>query len=383
MKTYKSFYSLLISGALLFSCQSSTEKTPEPEAVGIPSAGIITLTEAQAKNAGIETGGLELRRMTGTLAVNGVVDVPPQNLVSISFPLGGYLKSTDLLPGMKVKRGDAIAVMEDPAFLEMQQDFLTIQKKLEYLKLEYERQKLLNATKTSSDKVFEQAASEYESARITHAALREKLYFLNIPADKLTENTLSRSVRVYSPIDGYVTAVHVNIGKYVAPTEVLFDLVNPTDLHLALKVFEKDLPLVEIGQKVTAHPANHPERVYEAEVILGAKMLDNDRSAEIHCHFTQPYPELIPGMYLNGEIAITQGEVDVLPEAAVVRSGDSEFVFVEQTPMHYEMQKVQTGTTSEGFVQILPGGPSLKGRKVVVRNAYAILMKKENVPEEE
>jgi multidrug efflux pump subunit AcrA (membrane-fusion protein) len=74
--------------------------------------------------------------------------------------------------------------------------------------------------------------------------------------------------------------------------------------------------------------------------------------------------------------------VDVLPEDAVVRSGENEFVFVEQSPLHFEMQKVQTGTVSDGFVQILQGSGALKGRKVVIKNAYALLMKKENTADE-
>jgi cobalt-zinc-cadmium efflux system membrane fusion protein len=57
--------------------------------------------------------------------VNGKIDVPPQNMVSISVPLGGYLKSTKLLEGMHISKGEVIAIMEDQQYIQLQQDYLT------------------------------------------------------------------------------------------------------------------------------------------------------------------------------------------------------------------------------------------------------------------
>jgi cobalt-zinc-cadmium efflux system membrane fusion protein len=136
-------------------------------------------------------------------------------MVSISVPLGGYLKSTKLLPGMKVKKGEVIANIEDQQYIQLQQDYLTAKSKLSYIEKEYQRQKELNQSKASSDKVFQETETTYQGQKILVKSLSEKLRLISINPDKLDENNLSRSINLYAPIDGFVSTVNVNIGKYV------------------------------------------------------------------------------------------------------------------------------------------------------------------------
>ena len=96
---------------LIISCKSET-KTEEKAETPIASNST-TLNDAQMKNAGIEMGKTEQKSISSILKVNGRIDVPPQNMVSISVPLGGYLKSMKLLEGMFVKKGQTIAIVED------------------------------------------------------------------------------------------------------------------------------------------------------------------------------------------------------------------------------------------------------------------------------
>ena len=220
---------------------------------------------------------MEQREISSILKVNGKVDVPPQNMVSISVPLGGYLKTTQLLPGMHVNKGDVIAVMEDQQYIQLQQDYLTAKARIAFLENEYLRQKELNQSQASSDKVFQQAEADYRSQRILITALGEKLKLAGININKISETNISRSINIYSPINGYVSKVNVNIGKYVSSTEVLFELINPLDIHLALKVFEKNLDKLFIGQKLIAYTNNQPDKKYPCEILLIGKDLINGR----------------------------------------------------------------------------------------------------------
>jgi cobalt-zinc-cadmium efflux system membrane fusion protein len=194
----------------------------------------VSLSKEQLQNAKLETGMAEKGDISSTLRLSGTIDVPPQNMVSVSFPLGGYLKSTRLLPGMRVRKGEVLAVMEDAQFIQLQQEYLLTKSKLTLTEAEFQRQQTLNAGKAASDKVLQQAKSEFEAQRITQRALAEKLRLIGLEPEKLSEENLSRTVNVYSPISGYVAKVDVNIGKYTAPTDVLFELVNPEDIHLNL-----------------------------------------------------------------------------------------------------------------------------------------------------
>ncbi len=363
------------------SCGSEPPAATVKEAVETETA--VSLTEAEMKTAGIELGRAEKGTSASFFSASGMVEAPPQNIVSISFPTGGYLVSTNLLPGMRVRRGQAIAQMQDQSLIQMQQDYLVARSKAGFLQKEYERQKLLNATKTASDKVLEQTQSEYETQRILMNSLRERLRMVKIDAATLNENRIRRTVPIYSPIDGYVSAVNVNIGKYVNPADVLFELVNPQNLHLALKVFEKDLPQIRQGQAVKVTLVNRPEKFYPATVRFTSRNLDADRSATVHCHFTAPTGELLPGMFANARIETTSGEAIKVPEEAVVRWGEKQYLFLKDGNNQYRMTEVQTGATADGKTDVQNLTVDLLNQTIITRNAYTALMKLHNKGEED
>jgi cobalt-zinc-cadmium efflux system membrane fusion protein len=370
----------VLFAVLITACNSNETKIEETKAT-TQDGTIVTLTDAQIKNADIQTGKPQLSSISTTLKVNGLVDVPPQNMVSVSFPLGGYLKSTQLLPGMKINKGQSIAVMEDQALIQMQQDYLVAKSKVYFLQKEFERQKILNQTKTSSDKVYEQIASEYQMEKIIFNSLKEKLLMVGLNPAKLNINNISRSINIYAPINGYVSAVNVNIGKYVNPADILFELINPADLHLALKVFEKDLSSIKIGQKIKAYLVSDTAKIFDAEIILISKNLDANRSALVHCHFENPEHELLPGMFLNAKIEVNNNAAIIIPEEAVVRFGDKQYVFVQKTTMQFEMIEIKAGNTANGVTEIITGLPNFENITIVTKNAYAVLMKMKNKAE--
>jgi cobalt-zinc-cadmium efflux system membrane fusion protein len=235
MKKLAIIYSVLVIAA----CNTAAPK-PETTASELLT-NQVELDSSQLRMAGIVTGKAETKDISSTLTVNGVVDVPPQNIVSVSFPLGGYLKSTRLLPGMRVRKGEVIGTIEDQALVQLQQDYLVTKSKLDYLKQDLERQRILNENKVNADKVLQQATTEVESQQVLLKGFSEKLRLVGLQPEQLTSENLSRSVALRSPINGYVSKVNVNIGKYVNPTDVLFELINPDDMHGALTVFEKDM----------------------------------------------------------------------------------------------------------------------------------------------
>lgn len=361
-----------------FACGNS--KPAEKEAVTAEET-VINLTNDQIKNANIVIGKLEQKTVSSILKVNGKIDVPPQNMVSVSVPLGGYLKSTKLLPGMHVSKGEVIAVMEDQQYIQIQQDYLMAKAKLVYSTSEYNRQKELNQSKASSDKVFQQTEAEFSTQKIMVKALSEKLKLIGINPETVNENTISKSINIYSPINGFVTMVNVNIGKYTQPSEVLFELVNPSDIHLALTIFEKDLSQISIGQKLVAYTNNKPNVKHQCEIILVGHTVSNDRITEVHCHFLDYDKTLFPGMYMNAEIELKKNDAFVLPEDAIVRFENILYVFVEKDKNNFEMVPVTTGSVENGFIEIL-NAEKLVAKNIVTKGAYSILMKSKNKSED-
>jgi membrane fusion protein, heavy metal efflux system len=342
----------------------------------------LTLTNAQFQSAGIQLGHIANRDISSTLRLNGKIDVPPQNMVSVSTPFGGFLKSTHLLPGMRIKKGEIIATMEDQQYIQLQQDYLTAKSKLKFLESEYNRQKDLNQSKASSDKILQQTEMEFNTQKIILSSLAQKLKLINVDPETLNENNLSRSIHLYSTIDGFVSHVNVNIGKYLNPSDILFELINPEDIHLNLKVFEKDLSLLAIGQNLLTYNNNNPEKKYPCEIILIGQDLAADRSTEVHCHFENYDKTLFPGMYMNAEIEIKIKNVPSIPDEAIVNYQGKDFIFISNGKLTFEMLAVKKGSSENNFTEIGSiNKKDLSKSTVVTKGAYSLLMQLKNKSE--
>jgi cobalt-zinc-cadmium efflux system membrane fusion protein len=381
MKT-KLFYNILFT-LILFSCGNKEESSQSADANQKSKINqFIHLTTEQLKNSGIVLGKADQKNISSVLKVNGKIEVPPQNLISISVPMGGYLKETKLIPGMLIKKGEVIATLEDQLYIQLQQEFLTTKNKLFFLEKEFERQKELNQSKSSSDKVFQEAENNFKEQKIILKSLNEKLRLIGINPEKLDENNLSRTINLYAPINGFVSLVNVNIGKYLNPSDVLFELINPDDIHLVLTVFEKDIQHLSIGQKLLAFTNNDLTKKYPCQILLISQNLNSDRSVDVHCHFDSFDKRLIPGMYMNAEIEYNTNDALVLPEDAIVNFESKNYVFISTSSSDFEMKEVTIGESEAGFTQLL-NADFIKNKNVVVKNAYNLLMTLKNRAEEE
>ncbi|UTG62148.1 efflux RND transporter periplasmic adaptor subunit [Elizabethkingia anophelis] len=367
---------IICTALLLGSCKGNKEEEQKEEVAAKTENNMVTLTDAQYKNAGIEVGTIGNQSISSKLKVNGKIDVPPQNKISVSVPLGGYLKYTRLLPGMQVSKGQVIAVIEDPQYIQIQQDYLVAKAQYAYNNSEYNRQKQLNVSKATSDKVYEQTKSNYQTQNVLVKSLEQKLRLIGINPSGLTPNNISKTINIYSPINGFVSAVNVNIGKYVNPTEVLFELVNPTDIHLALDVYEKDIDKLSVGQTVWAYTNTNPEKKYSTKIILISKNVSTDNTVEVHCHFDNYDKELIPGMYMNADIEAQTSNSSALSDDAIVRFENKNYVFELKGKNKFEMKEVKTGSSENGFTEILQ--TDLTGKQFATKGAYNLLMAMKN-----
>jgi membrane fusion protein, heavy metal efflux system len=380
------YFAILFLSAICYACndnEKTKESTETTQSETPVSENSVQLTDTQAVSAGVVTGKLELKNISSVLRVNGVVDVPPQNLVSISVPLGGYLRSSRLLPGMYVKKGQPLATMEDAQYIQIQQDYLTAKARLSFAEQEYQRQKQLNETKASSDKALQQAQAEFTAQQVLVRSLAEKLRLINISPSSLGAGNISRSISISSPISGFVAKVNVNIGKYVNPSDVLFEIVNPSDIYLRMSVFEKDLNLLSIGQKLTAYTNADPQKKYSCTIVLIGKDYAEDRSVEAHAHFASYDKSLIPGTFMNAEIEAQSSNAYVIPSDAIVSYENTNYVFVNKGKNQFEITEVSTGTTQNGYTEITgTSAEGLKDKEIAIKGAYSLLMKMKNTPDE-
>jgi cobalt-zinc-cadmium efflux system membrane fusion protein len=371
-------YVLLLTATIWISCKSDKD-VKQAETVAPTSENMIVLTAAQMTQASIDTGRMLYKLIDEVIAVNGVVDVPPQNMVSVSFPLGGYIKTSTVLPGQKIQKGEVLAIIEDQSLVQLQEDYLIGKSKLQYLEKEYARQEELHKANVNADKVWQQTQNEFQSQKILVKAGAEKLKLAGINPDNLNDQNISRSVPLRSPISGFIAKVNMNIGKYVGPTDVLYELINPSDLHAALTVFQKDLGKVAIGQDVNISFVEEPQTKYKGKIIFVNQQVDENRGALMHCHFISHPKQLKPGMFLNASISVKQQPSWLVPEQAVCNYGGKEYVFVSEGTNTYKLEEVTTGIKNNEMIAIVSGFEKLQNKTIITRNAFSALGAMKNI----
>lgn len=390
---YKKIYWLPVLVLLLAQCKSKTEETIAKTGKAIDSTSIV-MTQEQMTVNNIILGEATEKMLSGTIKVNGKLDVPPQNLVSISVPYGGLVKYTNLLQGMHVHSGETLATLENAEYIQLQQDYAEAAHQLGFLKSEYQRQKELQADNINAGKTYQKALSDYETMKVRAEALKQKLVLLGINPASVMNGNISRTVNIPAPINGYVTKVLVNRGKYVQANDVLFELVDPTHTHCELSVFEKNIPQLHLGDKVTFRLANETQD-REAEVHLIGKEIRDDRTVQVHCHMTKEDPDLLPGSYITAAIHVQQVKGTALPSEAVVQQNGRDYVYLlegqnsiknaegkAENEYHFRQVPVRTGMSSDGFTQVfLPENMSANAR-FVIKGAY-ILFSKMNIAAED
>ena len=354
---------------------------------------LIELTDAQLAQTEISIGKVEKRKIGHEITVNGMIDVPPQGNISITVPYGGFLKYTEMLPGSRLKKGQIVATVENPEFIDFQREYLEVLANNDYLKADFERQQTLNNEQVSSTKVFQKAKSNYLTNKANIQALESKLRMIGINPMSVKNGTISSVVNVYSPIKGVVRDVYINTGKYFNPQDVLMDITDASDLHVELKVYEDDIPLIRNGQRIRFRLANAPEKWMEAEIFLIGNNVREDRSITIHGHLKEHIEDLLPGMFVNAAIEVEALQQYAIPEESIVRFEGKHFIFKSlgkrkedvQTMNDFEMIEIIKGNEEEGFVAFTFEDTLLEvqNMQVVLKDAFTLLAKAKNSEEEE
>jgi cobalt-zinc-cadmium efflux system membrane fusion protein len=381
----------IVLGLVLFlgiaACKQGSEKEAAEGAAehAAEETNHVELTAAQYETAGVETGGFSVRKLSGTVAANGVIDIPPQNLVSISAPLGGFVRKSELLQGMKVQKGEVLAIIENPDFIPVQQDYLETRSKLEYAEQEYQRQSDLSKENVNAQKALQQSASDLKMLRARLAGLKERVRTAGVDLAGLEKGNITSTASIRSPISGSVTVVNVNLGKYVNPTDVMFEIVDTDHLHVELSVFEQDIPKVKLGQLVRFRVSNNPTQEDLAKVYLINQKINDDRTVRVHCHLEKEENGLLPQNFVKAIIETGANPVNALPDEAVVDFEGKSYVFVKDPKgeRSFDMVEITKGISENGFTEVKMPAGSNESPQFVLKGAYALLSKLKNAEEEE
>jgi len=364
---------ILSLSIVLFSCkETKTEENP------VVNSDLISVTAAQFKSAGMEIASLKEQSFDVTVKATGKVDVPPQNRAQITSFVGGYIKSTQLLVGDKVVKGQALLTLENTEFLDIQKEYLEVAEQINYLKSEYIRQKTLFDEKITSQKNYLKAESDYKRAKGMYQSLKEKLKLLNINPANVEKGKLSSVVTIYAPISGDIVVMNAHLGMHVNPSDVILEIIQTDHLHLELAIFEKDILKIKKEQDILFTVPEASKEVFTAKVHLVGKSIEgNDRTINIHAHLDDNIKQrLLTGMFVEANIIVDSKKGLAIPKEALLNEENKKFVLLlsENKKDSYAFKKVAVtvGAMSEDYVEIIPDNQINKNSKILIKGTYDV-----------
>jgi cobalt-zinc-cadmium efflux system membrane fusion protein len=400
---------VLIASIGLISCgNGSTESkhntaNPELSFGNQESAGAIELTSAQIKAVGIQIGNIEHKNLNSVIKASGQLVVPPQNKADVNVLVGGIIKQIYVMEGQAVSKGQVLVSLENTEFIKMQQEYLTTKNSFVFTQAEYQRQKELSAANAGTGKNLQQIEANYNAEKSKIITLEKQLQQLGInPASVANGNIISQVV-IVAPIRGTIGHIAVNTGTYAEPGKPLMQIIDNSQIHCDLIVYEKDLFMVKIGQKVNFILTNQNNQEIQGE-IYGVNKSFEDESKGIIVHAVIKNAakyRLIQGMYVTALIDVGKQQVSAVPVDAVVRSEGRDYIFSAR-PEHAETDSVKNGEAKEkevsiqfkkvevitgvselGFIEIKPIDKLPENSKIVTKGAFYILSKSKGGAEEE
>ena len=361
----------------------TAEKTADKPAAPPPHApNEVFLSKAQMQAAGIELGTFTRRDLGTEVQATGQIDVPPSHRVSVTAIMGGYVQRLPVLPGQFVRRGSVLATLRSPDYLKLQQDYLQSRARIVFLQQETTRQQVLNDEDVGARRKLQQAASELRTEQAATGSLTAQLRLIGLQPENITAGSIQPSVPLIAPIGGYVKAVLVNPGQFVSPQDVLIELVDRSDLHLELKVFERDIAKVKVGQDIRfTVPAQGAGRPLPATVFLVGKAFDDDgRTVSVHAHLHDTGPDaataaaLLPGQYVSARILTGRTPQRTLPEDALVPGGEVSYAYYQVKSDNkgstFRRFSLRPGATDQGQVAVRPLDKLSDTTHLVVKGAY-------------
>lgn len=369
---------------------------------------IATITVEQMKTVGITLGNFENKNLTATIKANGALRVPNNNKANATSLYGGVIKTLRVQMGDHVSKGQVIATIENPQFIQLQEEYLTIGSRIMFAEQELQRQQELNEGSAGALKNLQNATAELNTLRTRKASLYRQIQLMGINPSGVSASNLRSALVVTSPVNGTVSAEFAKIGSYVDVSSPVVEIVNNSLLHLDLQVFEKDLPYIKIGQAVNFTLTNNPISTYTAKVFnIGSSFENESKTVAVHCTVTGNKTGLIDGMNITGMISIDNVTAATVPNEAIVEADGKNYIFIqaekntekpnehehkaggndttkeEKNTINFEKIEIAKGVSELGYTAVTPVKDIPAGAKLVTRGAFFINAKLSNAGDHE
>jgi Cu(I)/Ag(I) efflux system membrane fusion protein len=309
--------------------------------------GSVRVSPGVAQQLGIRLGKVEKASLKSGLHAVGSVAFDDRLLKVVQARVEGYVTRLDVkAPLERVRRGQPLATVLAPQWLEAQQEYLT----------------LLDARS--------------ESARAIREAARQRLVVLGVPETAIraveTKHESNATTIVVAPIDGVVTELGVRDGAAFMAGASLFRINGLATVWVNAQIPEARISMVPLGSTVEAHATAWPGSTFKGRVIAFLPQVDpQTRTLTVRIELNNSDFRLSPGMWVALEFTAPASEPQlVVPSEAVIVTGERSVVIVAGEGGSFDVVNVSTGVEQDGRTPILSG--LKEGQSIVLSGQFLI-----------
>lgn len=296
----KAIYITAVTLLLVMGCSSPKNESSEQ---GTESRPAVEQVDPETKDTVTVDAITSATSLAKDAAFNGTFVLSPQRQASVTLSIDGIVKNTSLLPGKYVRKGELLATLENPEFINLQQNYLDASAQCEYLETEYRRQEILAKEEAASQKKFQQSKADYLSMKSRKDASAAQLTMLGVSPQELNTKGIVSQLEVRAPISGYISNLQMNIGKHITAGEPLCEIIDKSNTLIKLTAYEKDLNKIKVGNRIEFRVNGMGDEKFAGEIISVGQSVDNiNRSLEVYAKVMENNELFRPGMYINARI---------------------------------------------------------------------------------
>jgi membrane fusion protein, heavy metal efflux system len=284
--------------------------------------------------------------------------------VQVFPPYQGKLLKTFVELGDDVKKGQPLYTIDSPDLIQAESTLIGAAATLDLTSKELARARDLNGTNGISEREYEQATSDQQTAEGAFKAARDAVRVFGKTEPEIEQIVATRKIDpalvVCSPVAGEVTVYNAPPGLFVQPGNgpAPFSVADTSVKWMLANVAESDSPFFHGGQPVEARVMAYPGRVFQGRISKVYAAVDpNTHRVTVRSEIADPGHELRPGMLASFVIQVQAPvEATAIPADGVVRESDGTMTAWVTTDRHRFTQRiVKPGLRSDGRVQILEG----------------------------
>jgi membrane fusion protein, copper/silver efflux system len=305
-------------------------------------AGTVKIAPEKQQLIGVRTATVERQSLARTVRTTGQLTSDETKLAHIHVKVTGYIdKSYVDFVGQLVKKGQPLFTLYSPDLVATEEEYLIAKR---------------GAKEMGSSQFPDVSQGSQSLLRST----RERLKLWDITDDQIKKldetGEVTKTLTFYSPVSGFVTDRKAFPQTAVTPDMDLYVISDLSTIWVNADVYEYEVPFVKVGQTANMELSYYAGKTYTGKITYIYPTVDPvSHTVKARIEFPNPNFDLKPQMLANVQLKINYGKQIVVPQEAIMDSGDKQYLFVVHDGGTFEPRVIQMGAKLEGNVVVLSG----------------------------